>query len=130
MVKAVDIVAALSERPVLRNRRPDTPAEDVARAFATLATYRDGGVFVGSYDGRSAWERHRRGDELVHVLAGKTTLTVIGEDGRQDLEMTGGMLTVVPRGCWHRFDAPDGVTVLTMTPQPTEHATADDPPSK
>jgi mannose-6-phosphate isomerase-like protein (cupin superfamily) len=41
--------------------------------------------------------------------------------------MKAGMVTVVPQGCWHKFHAPAGVTVLTMTPQPTEHSTADDP---
>jgi len=38
-----------------------------------------------------------------------------------------GMLTVVPRGRWHKFHAPTGVTVLTMTPQPTDLSTAEDP---
>jgi hypothetical protein len=42
-------------------------------------------------------------------------------------EMTGGMLVVVPRGCWHRFQSQEGVTVLTMTPQPTEHTVKEDP---
>jgi hypothetical protein len=37
------------------------------------------------------------------------------------------MLAVVPQGAWHRFHAPDGVTVLTATPQPTEHSFAEDP---
>jgi mannose-6-phosphate isomerase-like protein (cupin superfamily) len=41
--------------------------------------------------------------------------------------MKAGMLAVVPRGRWHRFQAPDGVTLLTATPQPTDHSTAEDP---
>ena len=35
------------------------------------------------------------------------------------------MLTVVPKGCWHRFEAPEGVTVMTATPLPTEHSVED-----
>ncbi len=35
-------------------------------------------------------------------------------------------LIVVPALTWHRFDTPDGVRVLTITPQPTEHC-VDDP---
>ena len=50
-------------------------------------------------------------------------------EGPQDLEMTGGMLTVVPQGAWHRFQAPEGVTLMTATPQPTEHVFTDEPPS-
>ena len=37
------------------------------------------------------------------------------------------MLIVVPRGCWHRFEAPNGVTPMTVTPLPTDHSTAEDP---
>ncbi|MEE8274554.1 MAG: cupin domain-containing protein [Alphaproteobacteria bacterium] len=127
MVKAIDIEAALATRPVLRGRSPETPADEAAEAFATLAAFRDGGVFAGSFEGESAWERHPNGDELVHILSGETTLTILTDDGPQVLKMKAGMLTVVPRGCWHRFHAPGGVTVLTATPQPTDLSTAEDP---
>jgi len=128
MVKAVDIKAELAARPVLRGRSPTTPAERAAAAFATLAPFRDGALFAGSFQGDSDWERHRNGDELVHVLAGGTQLTILTEDGPEVLEMKAGMLTVVPQGCWHRFHAPEGVTVLTATPQPTDHSRAEGPP--
>lgn len=128
MTRAVDIQAALAGLPALRGRRPDSPAEEAAAAFATLAAFRDGGIFAGSFQGDSPWERHRNGDELVHVLAGATQLTVLTDAGPEVLDLTAGMLTVVPQGCWHRFHAPDGVTVLTATPQPTDHTTAEEPP--
>lgn len=127
MVKAVDIEAALAGLPVLDARSPETSEEEADAAFATLAPFRDGGIFTGSFAGESPWERHPKGDELVHILKGATTLTILTEDGPQVLEMSAGMLTVVPQGLWHRFHAPDGVTVLTATPQPTEHSSADDP---
>ena len=127
MVKAVHIETELAKLPVLRGRKPDTPAEEADKAFATLADLGDGGVFAGSFDGESPWERHTKGDELVHILAGETRLTLLTEAGPQELVMTAGMLTVVPQGTWHRFHAPGGVTVLTVTPQPTDHSTAEDP---
>jgi hypothetical protein len=39
------------------------------------------------------------------------------------------MVAIVPQGVWHRFEAPDGVSLMTATPQPTEHLTVavDDP---
>ena len=129
MVKAVDIEAELAGRPVLRGRGPTTPAEEAAAAFATLAPFRDGAVFAGSFQGDSDWERHRGGDELVQVLAGEAQLTILAENGPQVLELKSGMLTVVPQGCWHRFHAPHGVTVLTATPQPTDHTRAEEPPA-
>ena len=127
MAKAVHIETELAKLPVMRGRTPDTPLEEEDKAFATLADLGDGGVFAGSFDGESPWERHTKGDELVHILAGETRLTLLTDDGPQVLVMTAGMLTVVPQGCWHRFHAPGGVTVLTVTPQPTEHSTAEDP---
>ncbi len=126
-VRAVDIEAELATRPVLRGRTPDTPEAETVRAFAILAPFRDGGVSAGSFQGETAWERHPKGDELVHVLSGAAALTILTDDGPQVLNMKAGMLTVVPQGCWHRFDAPDSVTVLAATPHPTDHSTAEDP---
>jgi len=127
MVKAVDIEAELALLPMLRNRGPETTEQEATAAFATLAAFRDGGVFAGRFQGESEWERHRQGDELVHILAGAATLTILTDDGPRVLELKSGMLTVVPQGCWHRFNAPDSVTVLTATPQPTDHSNAEDP---
>lgn len=127
MPKAVDIRAAIAPLPVLRNRRPETPESEAEAAFATLAETRNGGVFAGSFDGESAWERHGNGDELVQALEGETRLTILTDSGPSVLEMKAGMVTVVPQGRWHKFDAPSGVTVLTMTPRPTDFSTAVDP---
>ena len=126
-MKPVDIEAELSKLPVLRNRGPETTAKEAEAAFATLADFRDGGIFAGSFEGESPWERHSKGDELVQILAGAARLTILTDDGPEVLDMKAGMLTVVPQGCWHRFNAPDGVTVLTATPQPTDESSAEDP---
>jgi DNA-directed RNA polymerase specialized sigma24 family protein len=39
-----------------------------------------------------------------------------------------GSLCVVPRGCWHRLLAREFVKLCGVTPGPTEHSDADDPP--
>ena len=126
-IRGVNIQAELADLPVLRVRGPETTAAEADAAFAELAGYREGGIFAGSFEGQSPWERHRMGDELVQILAGETDLTIMAEDGPETLHLTAGMLTVVPKGCWHRFNAPNGVTVLTATPQPTDHVDVDDP---
>ncbi|MEQ8667077.1 MAG: cupin domain-containing protein [Rhodospirillales bacterium] len=125
MVKAVDIETELSGLKVIEGRTPATPEEELGPAFATLATTEDGGVFAGSFVGESAWERHRNGDELVQILKGHATVTVLQGDEEHVLDMPAGSVVVVPRGCWHRFQAPDGCTVMTMTPQPTDHTAID-----
>jgi mannose-6-phosphate isomerase-like protein (cupin superfamily) len=127
MIHAIDVRAALAGRPVLRGRSANTAPEDARAAFAVLAPFRDGSVFAGSFEGDSPWERHSGGDELVHVLDGSATLTIMTGGGPQSLELRAGMLVVVPQGHWHRFHAPDGVTVLSATPQPTDHTNAPDP---
>jgi mannose-6-phosphate isomerase-like protein (cupin superfamily) len=127
MIEAVDIRAELAGRPVLRGRSAETPAEEARAAFAVLAPFRDGAIFAGSFAGATPWERHRAGDELVQILDGRATLTIMTPDGPRSFEMTAGMLIVVPQAHWHRFDAPDGVTVLTATPQPTDHTAVADP---
>ena len=127
MIRAVDVTAELAGLAPLRGRSPDTPADEVRAAFATLAPFRDGSIFAGRFSGSTAWERHRKGDELVHILEGVAILTIMTEDGPRSFPLSAGMLLVVPEGRWHRFEAPDGVTVLSATPQPTDHTAAADP---
>jgi mannose-6-phosphate isomerase-like protein (cupin superfamily) len=127
MIQAVDIKAELARRPVLHERGKDTTEAEAKAAFATLAPFRDGSIFAGGFSGDSPWERHQKGDELVHILDGATTITIMTDNGPQSFEMTAGMMIVVPQGHWHRFHAPERVTVLTATPQPTDHTFAADP---
>ena len=127
MIKAVDIKAELAGRPVLHGRGKETTEAEDRAAFAVLARFGDGSIFAGTFSGESPWERHQNGDELVHILDGATTFTVMTDSGPQSFEMTRGMIIVVPQGHWHRFHAPDRVTVLTATPQPTDHTFAADP---
>ena len=106
----------------LSNRTPDTSPEESADAFATLADYRDGGIFVGHYAGNSAWERHANGDEIVMVIEGETTLYLLEDDEERAARMVKDEPFVVPRNTWHRFETPKGVKIMTVTPQPTEHS--------
>ena len=104
------------------NRKPNSSEAELQAAFAQLAAYRDGGIFIGHYAGKSAWERHAKGDEIVFVVDGETTLTLLTKDGEMSHDMGAGDLLVVPRNTWHRFETPREVKILTATPQPTEHS--------
>lgn len=117
----------------LPDRTPGTTDAERAAAFARLADYRDGGIFIGHWAGRSPWERHRVGDEIVMVVEGATTIILLDRDGpdgdRQvPISLSAGSMVIVPRGTWHRFDTPEGVKVMTVTPQPTEHLSTDEVP--
>jgi len=116
---SVSIAAALAGLTFLPDRSPDTTREDWA---AAVTPYRDGAMFVAHYAGTSEWERHGVGDEIVIALEGATTLTLLVDDEEVPYPLAAMEMLVVPQGVWHRFETPDEVKVLSVTPQPTDHS--------
>jgi quercetin dioxygenase-like cupin family protein len=82
-------------------------------------------IFSARNSPATPWERHPSGDELVQVVDGATILHVVSDDGPLSYPLSAGMVVIVPQNMWHRFHAPDGVTLVTATPKPTEHLTVD-----
>ena len=101
---------------------------DTKGTFERVADYRDGGIFTGGFSGTSQWERHPSGDEIVQILKGSVMLTLKSEDKIENVDLTAGMIAIVPQNTWHQFNAPNGVTLMTTTPQPTEHIEDAEPP--
>jgi mannose-6-phosphate isomerase-like protein (cupin superfamily) len=79
---------------------------------------------VTAFKGRPPWEYHGGGDELLLILKGESELTVLEEGGgRQSRTLSPGQLAIVPQGHWHSNSAPDGVTMLWITPsEGNEHS--------
>ena len=130
MIRALKIDEEIAGLTPITNRGEHTTEDDVVAAFVELGNgdFLDAGIFLGSFDGNAGWERHMKGEELVQVVAGSTEFDIILDDDKQTLELSAGMLVIVPRGCWHRFRSQDGVTVLTATPRnDEEHMFVDDP---
>ena len=109
MIRAVDIKAELAGRPVLGGRGKDTTEAEAEAAFATLAPFRDGGIFAGSFSGDSPWERHRQGDELVPRILGRRhhahhhdgrRASVLRDDGGDADRRAAGPLAPIPRPGW------------------------------
>jgi len=114
-----DILSGLKHLP---NRTPEMAfGQDTRDAFAEVAPYRDGAVYVSYYSGSSEWERHPNGDEVVMVLEGTTTVILLGQTKEERFFLAGQELIVIPAGVWHRFEGSDQLKVMTITPQPTEH---------
>ena len=71
----------------------------------------------------------------VHIVAGAEGIRALYSlndvrhlmtaEGKQSVTLNAGMMVVVPQNTWHQFEAPDGVCVMTATPQPTEHLRVD-----
>jgi len=127
MVAILNLKDTLGKMPMMQGRRPEsTEAERKATgAFVTLTPYRDGNIYSAKFAGRAAWERHPNGDELVQIIDGVTRVDIIVDDRIETHQLSAGMTVVVPQGAWHRFHAPDGVSIVTATPRPTEHLTVD-----
>jgi mannose-6-phosphate isomerase-like protein (cupin superfamily) len=105
---------------MFRGRTPRSTMADRKGSSARLASYRDGALSVTKFAGNGHWESHLTGDELVHILDGTATLEMLGEDGLQSFALGAGMIAVNPQGAWHRFSSADGVTLLAVTPSPSE----------
>jgi quercetin dioxygenase-like cupin family protein len=125
----VDLGAELAKLTMFRGRTPRTTTAERKGSSARLAPYRDGGLNITKFAGKGHWEAHPAGDELIHVLGGTATLELLGEDGPQSFALSAGMIAVNPQGTWHRFSSADGVTLMTLTPSPSEiiEADVDDP---
>jgi mannose-6-phosphate isomerase-like protein (cupin superfamily) len=126
MITIIDLDAELGKLTMLQGRTPETSRAERQGSTARLTAYRDGAIFGSKSAGKGAWERHLEGDELVQVVDGSATLEIVNADEPpQSIVVRAGMLAVVPRGAWHRFHYPDGVTLLTVTPGSSEYVRAD-----
>lgn len=125
MIGGIDVAAAVAGLPAL----PDWPADEertVRYVYAHLGDIESGGVYLSRFEGDTPWERHR-GEEFLHVLDGRARLVILLADGPRTTELSPGTVATVPDGCWHKFTTSGVATVLSITPQPTDHSTADDP---
>jgi mannose-6-phosphate isomerase-like protein (cupin superfamily) len=125
VITIIDLKSELGKLTMLRGRKPQMREADRKGAFATLAPFRDGNIFSAKFSGEGAWERHPNGDELVQIVDGATALHIMTAEGPQSYALGAGMIAIVPQGSWHRFVSPNGVTLVTATPKPTEHLTVD-----
>ncbi len=125
MVAVIDFNAEFAKLKMLLQRTPTSSEDERDGAFARLAPYRDGAVFTAKFSGISAWERHPNGDEIVFIVDGATTLHLITAEERESVSLLAGMMAIVPQNAWHQFESPDGVCVMTATPEPTEHLRVD-----
>ena len=125
MIPVIDLNAELAKLHMLRDRTPETTRAQREGSARQLAPYRDGAVFTSKFAGKGAWECHPVGEELVQIIEGAATLDIVTDAGPQSIEVRAGMMAIVPQGAWHRFRSPEGVTVMTVTPTPSEHVRID-----
>jgi mannose-6-phosphate isomerase-like protein (cupin superfamily) len=101
------------------NVEPDSPIGNFSFHGCT------GGV--AAFKGRPPWEFHGAGDELLFILQGRSELTVLEDGGPDSRMLLAGQLAIVPKGHWHSNNAPDGVTMLWITPSEGNEHSFDEP---
>jgi mannose-6-phosphate isomerase-like protein (cupin superfamily) len=122
VITIIDLNRELAKLNTLRGRTPQTTSAERTGSAARLAPYRDGAIFSSKFAGKGDWERHPNGDEFVQIIDGAASLEIVPLDGpRQRVELKAGTLAIVPQGAWHRFQSADGITLITATPQPSDH---------
>src|SRR5207247_361399 len=105
-----------------------TLTEVPAAAVRLLASLNRCTLGVTRYSGRTPWERHPDGDELLHPLEGEVDVTVLTDGGPAHVTVRAGSVFVCPRGLWHRQLARPAVTMFFGPPEKTtEISWAEDP---
>ena len=109
--------------------KPGMGESEASPWMKMLAPFNQCMLGVVRFCGRTPWERHPDGDELLHVLEGAVEVTVLADSGPSDTTVAAGSIFVVPRGLWHRQTAASPVTLLFATAaDSTEHTWDEAPP--
>jgi len=123
-MKKLNVRAELAALPGVV-RRPDTPEGELKGVFGGTLPYRDGMVTTLKFSGKSAWEFHPE-DEVLFCVEGNGTLLIIEDGGvTRPQSLSASVVVIVPKGCWHAIEAPGGISLLTISPQPTHHLRVD-----
>ena len=56
----------------------------------------------------------------MEIIDGTTNLHFMADDEARSILLSAGTMVIVPQGMWRSFNSPDGVTLITGTPQPTD----------
>ena len=88
------------------------------RANESLGSYDSSMLGIGRYvPGKSPWEKHTNGDELLFVTDGQVSIRILEDDGSsKSFEIGDSQLFVVPCGKWHQLTATDNVNIMFASP--------------
>ncbi len=126
-MKVRDLKAAMMELPQSPAVRSydSKPKEKV---FVDLGPLIANNLYLGRWTGQSPWERHPKGQELIHVLEGEVVITTLNAGEQEDTTVGANCLFVVPQDVWHRQTCHSEVTALYATPTPSDFSWTLEPP--
>ena len=120
--RAINLSAELRRLPGLKDRTPETGHNQLeGTAFGPTFPYRDGFISTVKFTGTSSWEKHE-GEEILLIAEGAGYLHIMDDDGFDvPRSLSTNLLIVVPAGCWHQIESEGGISLVTVSPQPTDH---------
>ncbi len=119
---AINLQAELKRLPGMKGRTADTGSSELeGTAFGPTYPYRDGFISTVKFSGRSSWEKHE-GDEILLIAEGAGYLLLIDDNGFVvPRSLSTNLMIVVPAHAWHQIESDEGITLVTVSPQPTLH---------
>ena len=69
----------------------------------------------GMQQGRTHWEMHPAGDEIIVVTQGAVTLVLREQGGDRRVDLACGLACIVPQGVWHMFEARADCQLIAIT---------------
>ena len=124
LVARINLAGELTKLKRLQGLTPQTILEE-GEGFALLARYRDSAILAFKLSGKTAWERHPDGEELVQIVEGTAIIEMATGGPSQSFEVSAGMIAIVPKGVWHRAHFLSGTTLISVTPGQTDFVRLD-----
>ena len=107
---------------------PTLLSEDAEAMFHFYGSMNGHSFGAGDVTGRNpGWEMHPDTDEFFYVIEGEFEITLLLDDGPEHHVAPAGSSFVVPRGVWHKPEAPNGAKFIFYTPGESLTSDAEDP---
>ena len=117
IVEVVNVLSCLEEHP--------------EATFLDLVPFN--GKFFGTVaiTGRNpGWEMHPDTDEFFYIVEGEAEITLLDEGEPHHHVAPAGSSFVIPKGIWHKPEAPKGTKLIYFTPGESLQSDAEDPRSE
>ena len=113
-METVNILSLLSENP--------------EGTFLEFASFNGNSFGTCDITGRNpGWEMHPDTDEFFYIIEGEAKITLLEDDGPKTHVAPAGTSFIVPKGVWHKPEAPKGAKFIFFTPGESLQSDAKDP---
>lgn len=106
-------------------------AEHPEATFLDLVSFNGQSFGTVAVTGKNpGWEMHPDTDEFFYIIEGEAEITLLDEGGPHHHVAPAGSAFVIPKGIWHKPEAPKGAKFFYFTPGQSLSSDAEDPRSE